>query len=468
MPRSLNVLEALLPVCAALFVLPGACIAAGSASPAGSIHAYSWSPAPAECRNITPFLWIRQGSDPVRAAKDSLKIPEGHRALFSWDMENGLLSDPQDVCQTPDGKPTSQLGVWPEHGVEIVRVRFDDFFHRFKTAGGKMDVFVMDFEGGYSNWAMGGMEHKDRWLAIQNDPRFPALAKRLGFSDLLTVANWNSGRHYLQWNAVTDGLVDEALNKAAFDVARKYFPDVRCSNYGSYVMTEKNAVPDLNGHWQWRDGIPAGTDQSTALYTSIGQLAGQSLGGVSPYGQSPFAGMLLNLNSLRAMRRSSPAPIQPWLAWQRYAGDGPGRPVATVGGTPYYTELVYHAILLGAQDILFWNPHPWAAGQKPESMSMPLDEKLLDGILAEMDKRLQSWKRTPITFGAIPWDTGYMATGMQVDKQCLWRITFADGVKEVHGTLDGKPVAITRPAGQVGAWLSYPAGQKLKLEPIAR
>jgi len=60
--------------------LAGACHVA---SAEGTVHAYSWSPVPAECRHITPMVWVKKDSDPAEIARLSLKRPGGCRALFS-------------------------------------------------------------------------------------------------------------------------------------------------------------------------------------------------------------------------------------------------------------------------------------------------------------------------------------------------------------------------------------------------
>ena len=427
------------------------------------MHSYSWSAVPDDCRHITPFLWFTKDSDPAKIAADSLKKPPGHRVLFSWDMHAGLLSDPGDHCRTADGHDTAFQGVWPEKGIEATRVKFDDFFRKFKAAGGQMDLLILDSEGNFSNWVIGGMDKKDYWLAIQNDPRFADLSKTLGFTDLLTVANFFSGRNYLKWNAVTSGIVDNALNRAVFLPARKYFPAVRGSNYGSCCMTEKDAVPDLNGHMQWTETTPPGTYQAPSFYTWIGQLKDRQLDGKHPFGQSPFAGLLLTLNGMRANARSSTMPITPWVAWQRYAGDGPGAPPSTVANTPFYREMIYHLALSGSVHILFWNPHPWAAGQDPETMSTARDERLLDGLLDQLTSALAGADRQCLTLSPIPWDATYIATAMRIDKRVLWRFTFAPGTEKVSATLDGKPVTIAPEPGEVGAWYSHPSGKRLSL-----
>lgn len=424
---------------------------------AADLRAFSWSPVPETCEHITPFVWFREGDSPTEIAKESLRRPAGRRVLFCWDLERGILSDPEDRCRTAAGELTDFQGVWPEHGVAAVKRKMEAFFGAFRLAGGQADWLILDFEGGYSNWHLGGPDKLAAWQAIAADPRFPALAERLGFTDLASVADWRSGRHYLKWNAVTAGLVDAALNEAVFDVAREHFPDVQASNYGSVVMTEENAVPDLNGHWQWREGLPFGTHQAPSFYTTIGQLAARPLDGEKPFGNSPFAGLLLTMNELRAIRRSSAVPVTPWVAWARYTGDGPGRPIATVGGTPYYRELIYHLALHDIDTYLFWNPHPWRADQRPEDLSMPADEELLDRLLAELGERLGDGQRGALTLEPIPWGAQVLVSGMKIGERCLWRVTLPDGTASVEVALGGQMVTVEPPAGEVGAWVETPA-----------
>jgi hypothetical protein len=427
-------------------------------------HAFAWDQPPADCTNLTRFIWFTKTSVPEQIATQSLARAEGRSALFSWDLHRGLLSHSNDMCLTPAGQPTTNQSVWPSNGIATIRAKFDTFFRRFRDAGGRVDWLIIDYEENYSNWSIGDMSASNRWLAIQNDPRFPLLAQRLGFSNLLAVANWSGGREYLKWNAVMAGVGNDALNQAVFEPARQYFPALRCSNYGSVIMDETNAVPDLNGHWGWSEGNPTGTHQAPSCYAWIGQLANKVLDGMNPFGQSPFAGVLLEVNAARAERRSSPVPMQPWVAWRRYAGDGPGLPLAVVGNTPYYRELVLHLALLGNDGFLFWNPHPWATNQNPQDYSLPDDERYLDGILGELADKLSPSGGPPLTLEPVPWDAKVIASAQQVDGRVVWRFTFAEGVDAWPATLDGQPITLRPATNEVGAWLVHPAGSRLVLE----
>lgn len=422
-------------------------LAALLAVAAPPVRCLSWDAPPADCRHITRFVWFSKSSRPADVAAESLQRPEGARALFSWDLHRDILEHPDDVCRTADGQPTKFRGVWPERGVAANRQRFTSFFRAFKAAGGRMDTFILDFEGGYSSWTLGGADKLDHYLALQHDPRFAQLAPRLGFDDLSRVARWAGGRAYLKWNAVMAGVVDAALQRAIFEPAAAEFPGLLGSNYGSVAMTEANAVPDLNGHPQWAETEPMGTHQAPSLYGWIGQLGDRQLDGQRPFGRSPFAGLLLSLNTLRACQRSSTKPLMPWIAWRRYAGDGPQSPPATMANTPYYRELVLHLGLAGCETILLWNPHPWSKAQDPETLSLPRDERLLDGVLDDLNQRLAATRRTPLTTAALPWDSRVLVSGLRLDDRTLWRATVAQGFKL---SVDGRSVPMDE--GGVGAW----------------
>ncbi|MCC7491343.1 MAG: hypothetical protein IT204_03305 [Fimbriimonadaceae bacterium] len=431
------------------------------AGSADRLHAYCWSAPPADCTNLTHLVWFNAKSDPAAVAADSLTRPNGRRAVFSWDLHRELFHHPADLCRTPDGQPTTQRGVWPEQGTATVRAKFTAFFGAFRAAGGQADYFILDSEDGYSNWSIGGETAAARWQAIQADPRFAALAVKLGFSDLSTVARWSGRRDYLKWNAVLAGECDAALQAAVFEPARACFPNLQSSNYGSLTLTEANAVPDLNGHWQWSESPGCGTHASHSFYGTIGQLAGRTLSGGQPYGRTAFGAFRLAVNWLRAMRRSSDRPVMPWLAWQRYAGDDPNNPQVAFANTSYWDELVYHLVLGDCDTLLFWNPHPWRADQPADSLSTARDEQRLDKLLAGMRTTLAGGPWVAPTLQPVPWDSPLVASALRVGPRVVWRITVPTAPAVLTARLDGHPVRLTVPAGACGVWYEHPAGGKL-------
>ena len=102
--------------------------------------------------------------------------------------------------------------------------------------------------------------------------------------------------------------------------------------------------------------------------------------------------------------------------------------------------------------MLFWNPHPWAANQKPEDLSMPDDELLLDGILADLNRRIMGTRRTPASTDAVRWDARYIATGLRLDDTMVWRVTLDGEARKLTMLWRGNTVAIPLEPGTPGAW----------------
>lgn len=433
-----------------------------------AFHAYAWDVPSTNTRNITPMLWFRRGDDPAAIAQQSKSLPPGRRWLFSWDIHNDLLRHPQDVCRDSTGRPTNQQGVWPEAGVRAVAEELDGFFRAYKAAGGIADALILDFEDNYSNWVIGAGENLDRWQAIQRDRRFPALSEKLGFSDLTTVAHFNRGTNYQKWNAVMGGVVDKALNDAVFRVARRYYPNIRASNYDSIIITPENAVWEYNGHPEIRAGIPFGTHQGPVFYSWIGNLRDKALVADKPFGLQPFSGVLQTVNRVRAIRRSSNSPMHAWIHAYFHRGDkpdDPGAAVAVVGKTPYYKELVVHLALHGISDFIFFNPKPHRQGQNPADFAQANDERILDEILTELNAKLGTSGREPLSSIGLLWDARVIASGMKTSRGQAWRFTLGDGVRSVRVQVNGAARTITPTAGEAGVWLELAAGETLALDP---
>jgi hypothetical protein len=398
----------------------------------GPLVAFSWSKVPADCHWITPMVWVSKTSDPVALVAESLTQPPGRAAIFIWDLERDLLSDPQDVCRTLDGQPTEFLGVWPEHGTQVARERVETFFTAFQKAGGRCDYLILDYEGGYSNWHM-TQKRAERLAAIAADPRSADLRREMGTDDLAKIADLST-KLYLKWNALTGTIKDRALDEAVFGPVRRLYPAAKCSNYGSFIMSPQNIVPETNGHLAWSDSF-CGTHQSRSFYGTIGQLQGRVLAGDRPYGNAPFDVLRYHLNTLRAILRSSDAPFQPWISHKAFV-EGQFR------DNDYYQELLYHLALSGVTDVLYWNPGTWRKDQDPAGWRTDEQDRLVNQCLADLNARFGDAPRTCVTLQPMAWDSTLIATGMKVGARYLWRVTVPPGIPAVRvkgeaRTLDG-------------------------------
>ena len=424
------------------------------------IMAYAWSGEPGLFNNIVPFVWIDKNTekDPSALAARTLAQPEGHRAMSCREMHRNIGSDPDDVCRDAQGNPTAYRSVWWDHGVEKVRARFDAFFKAFKEAGGQVDVFALDYEQGVTNWHL--RNDPAHFAAIQNDPRFPEVAKILGFDDLVgTVAKYQGSQNYLKWNALMNERRAADLNRAVYEPIRKYFPNVKFSNYGDFHTSPKIEVPEINNHkaYLFGTGTHVGTHQSSELYGRDGQINKRKLDGENIYEATPFNMFLYEMNRMRSMAASSTVPIQPWVAFKPF-NESPFK------DSDYYQESLFHIGLTGADAFLLWNPRLWSKKQKPEDWGNEETDRLASQLLHQLDGLVGVPNRKTLTTSFIPWNSDYLLSGMNAGERSIWRFT----PKLAAGDVASKCVVSLEPATfEVGkSRIVIPGGRVIAPEPV--
>ena len=393
----------------------------------GPLVAYAWSAERDRHPNIVPTYWLhnrrdRKDASLAKAATDAM--PEGRRTLFLWEFTRDIHVHPEDYCRDADGNLTDVRGIWWDHGVERIADRLDAWFGAFKELGGHVDVVVLDNEVGLSNWAVG--REPGRWDAIAADPRFDDVAEQLGFRDLSLVRNWRRSGHYHHWNDLMERRQAAAFNRAVYDPIRRHFPDVEFSNYSYNASDPKYVCPDVNGHWSDEVGgdYTVGTHQSPPLYGWVGQLRQFRLvegrfrrGGRGPqYGDSPFAGLRLAVNQMRAAVLSSDKPVRPWISHKRFKD-------SRLRDSELYQELLFHTVFAGADGILLWNPRPHRRDLDPDHYSDETQEQLVSDCLTRLDDLLQEGPRRTLVDDLVRWDADCIVTGMTSDRGTLWRVT---------------------------------------------
>jgi len=376
------------------------------------------------------------------------------------DVLHGFIDHPLDRCRTAEGRPTPYDGVWLQRGPAQVRAGLERFFGAFKAARGELDVLVLDYEAGY-HWNRVRHFGAPWRTAVQADPRFPALAEELGFHDLGRI-RWGNDEAR-QWDSVMRARVDRALEAAVFTPARKYFPHVAASNYGSYALKRQEATPNWAGLREYYETPGFGTHDSRQFYTWVPRTRPVRLDAGHTLKNAAFTGLLLDVNRLRAMKRSTRKPIHPWIAafsWMET--EDPGRKPA-VSNTPYYDELVYHLALHGIETYIYWNVRVWEEGQNPVHFSKPSDDRRLDHLLAELNERLRGRRRAVLDPSPVDWQAPVIATGMRVDDRVVWRLTFRENVERIRVVVDGEPVEVRREADRAGVWLEHRGDQRLSV-----
>jgi hypothetical protein len=438
---------------------PSLAVPDSAAKPKASvIMAYAWSGEPGLFNNIVPFVWIDKNTakDPSALAARTLAQPEGHRAMSCREMHRNIGSDPDDVCRDAQGNPTAYRSIWWDHGVENVRARFDAFFKAFKEAGGQVDVFPLDYEDGVTNWHLGS--DPAHFSAIQNDPRFPEVAKILGLEDLGTVAKVQGSQNYLKWNALMSERRAADLNRAVYEPIRKYFPNVKFSNYGDFHTSPKIEVPEINNHkaYLFGMGTHVGTHQSSDLYGMNGQINKCKLDGDNVYEATPFNMFRYEMNRMRSMAASSSIPIHPWVAHKTF-GESPFK------DSDYYQESLFHIGLTGADAFLLWNPRLWSKNQKPEDWGNEETDRLASDLLRQLDGLVGVSGRKTLTTAFIPWISDYVLSGMNAGERSIWRFT----PKLAVGDVASKCVVSLEPATfEVGkSRIVIPGGRVIAPEP---
>jgi hypothetical protein len=340
-------------------------------------------------------------------------------------------------------------------------VKFLDEFHRL---GGVLDYAILDTERSMSNWHMDLLASERYgantsqvssqvaedlrlayYAAMEADPRMDQVdSTSFGFTDLrplrtqlsqgsLTqhVARWNSsavrdGPHrnaYLQWNQLMQQRATRYKNFALFEPLRARYPNIKLSEYESYLSMPEHNLPDSNGH---QVSLFSGPDQEV-----VGNLQTKPLYGVlrdyvffnvrTPrliYQGTPFNAIRLNLNHVRSATLTRPdIPFQPWFAYRSFGSQPAVDACANcrLDDSDYYFELVYHTLLTSTAPPLFWNP---------VGLSTAPDVEVMSELLVEYDRVARhSVNREPAVTDLIGWEKDYALSAEETDYGTIYRYT---------------------------------------------
>lgn len=367
--------------------------------------AYAWAQTPSDATSLIPFTW---GTTTWRESIPQLvrnvnSMPVGHRALHVWDLQVAdhgtpdMEHDPRDFSVDPQTGATFPT-LWWDNGVQNVRSRLLDFIGEFKRQGGVLDYFIIDVESYYTGvWGLtqcGSAPYFDipcnqvdaRIRAIEADPRFqtqilPTLAS-MGFPtdrslnyNLTHRVNWNSiGDNFLIWDSLMLARTAQYYRAAYVDPVVSLFPNVKISNYGWSAASAELQIPDRHGNrgYLYGDLEKIGNRQAPSLYGYLGSINVLRLDGVNFYEATPFNALRYDLNLVRAGKLSDPAPMNPWLCNKEFS--------TQYRNSDLYQELVFHVLLTGGEDLLFWNPRTDGFSGSDTS------DRLLDRSMKEFDK----------------------------------------------------------------------------------
>ena len=435
----------------------------------GPIWAASWSDVPDDVRHITPMIRVRSTASPEKAAQESVSRPAGRAVMLVLGPERAMATNPADHVRTSDGKRTHISGPWLDEGIRNVRRTMQRFFTQYHRAGGRLDWLVLDFEIGRSNWSYDARVRKQHMQAVLADPRGDQIRDELlrrGLTDEgianIHDAHWSRPRYtlggtdlsdelqrhnppYIVWNALMSERLAESLHEAVFEPARDFYRDVQGSNYNYCILSPENIVPEINGHLQYTNGR-FGTHGARSFYGVINNLSRVRTADGSPYGEAPFDVLRWQVNTLRAIQRSSNRPFQAWVSNKSYRS-------SRFKDNGYYEELIYHLALGETENFLYWH----STGREGVTSIHAQQARILDQCLNELNRWFDGRPRRSVSHAEVPWDSSLVVSGMHLgEESILWRITVPPGTKAVTVEPPGETLQLSD--GQVGCWFESPAG----------
>ena len=430
----------------------------------GEHVAWSWTPTTEDSLDsVVPFIWAPSWRTPEQVAAEAATRPEGHRVVFFFsNIANDLTVHPEDACVSDEGDLTAMRSPWIEHGLKTVHSRFEDWFEAFVAAGGTLDAVILDNELTLSAGQFMGSNGAN-WDAIMEDPRFPALAESLGFSDLQSI-NWGNDR-FNDWNRLMTPRFDAAVDASVFSVVRSHFPDASCTNYQSFSQNEDVASLDIAGHPLFRYSDGCGTHCSRSFYGRISPaLAATSLDGDEPVGNEAWSSLMLCLHRLRGMRHSSSSPMMAWVSNRSWPG-------TSFGATPLqnnalWDELVLHLGLHGVDQFLYWTQMNPMHGSAESDSNPPEDQHRINDLMLELDGRIGGLSPDESLFQPS-FGEHVTASSMRDGQHVVWRFSFHPGVAGVALRFDdGEEIYLQPEAGRRGAWLEHGAHRRLEMNTL--
>lgn len=123
---------------------------------------------------------------------------------------------------------------------------------------------------------------------------------------------------------------------------------------------------------------------------------------------SAYKALVADVRTLRTEIATSNAPLTPWLPSRNWLLTDQGKDDIDYG------ERVFHAVLSGAENILWW--------QSDDGLD-PGNAPILSDLLSEVDGLVGYAYRKPLVRGDLGFDDGYVLSGMEAAGKRVWRLT---------------------------------------------
>jgi len=430
-----------------------------------TVRAFSWdAPNAAYTRNITGMVTAYPYTPVAEVISKLNAQPAGKRVLLMLGFTDRLASHPSDACRTIDASGKTVLttfpGPWCDNGLAEVKTNVTKFFGALQSGGVKgIDMLVLDNETTF--WA-GRYVTADgsNTKAIEADPRFPALAKRMGVKTLNKLA-WG-GVEYYKWCQFVAGDFDVALNTAVFTPFRAKWPSGNTCNYGGAPITSHFITPDMGGLGIVNGGAGYGTHNSMSFYgNSLHWIRGAAFAGTT-LNDTAFDMFRLNMHRIRACNASSTRKMLPWVANYSLGCNGEGQEpggdlanyYSSLANTKYWDENMIQLAMHGCDTMLLFNPAAWRRDQNAAIWNKLSDQERCSSVIDMINAQLGATPGVSRWFSLPGLQDRVMATGRRVAGGTMWRFSFAPGVASVTVAMkNGDVREIVPQAGEVGAWL---------------
>jgi len=401
---------------------------------------------------------IYPGANPSQVAQQLNALPAGRRFLCMLGFTERLATNPADQCMKMDGSGrlvrTGFFGPWCDAGTAEVKASVERFLDSLKQAGARdIDALVLDNE---TTFTAGRFISSDgsgsNTAAIESDPRFPALAKRLGFKRLEKL--WWGGPQFLRWNEAIAPDFDVALNRAVTVPFKARWSRAFVCNYGSAPIKPRFMTPDGGGISMVNGGGGFGTHNSLSFYgEALHWIRGRAFAGTT-LEDSPYSMLRMNIHRIRAVGASSSRQTMPWIASRSIGAGDQSDLVVPFANTKYWDENVIQLVMHGCDTLLLFNPNAWRSDQDSSKWNTVSDQVNCSGMIDLLNTKLGTAPGVSRWFSLPGLQDRVMATGRRVAGGTMWRFSFAPGVASVTVAMkNGDVREIVPEAGEVGAWL---------------
>ena len=348
-------------------------------------------------------------------------MPAGQHVVFDTSIIYWLDQHPADTCD--DGRDHC---LWWDNGVRDVENKYREYFAEIQRLGGEIDVSALDFE---NNMTTGQIADQSTWESIINDRRFSggpsrpitprsgnvrldtiwSRLKANGFAGPPTVDNLLTKLYFqpvdldsqLRWDAVGRRRSSMYVNRAACQIAREYFPTIKCFNFdqSSWASAYPYYDPGLYEKSKFGIGGHSGTSNAPALYGLMfdwGNIDG------TPYPKTEFNIFKKEVNNFRALKLANPnLPITPWVPYKQWDANG-------LRDSALYEEMIFHILLSGADGLAYWNPHVPVDGYV--NVATEAADVALSNVVKEFDEKVGAGRRIPLIDSQFSWDAAEVTT----------------------------------------------------------